>query len=73
MSDELFCTAHLERAGQKVPAYKLGLCRDCFSGKHIRPSERIDGDDEAVVLQRKREDMRKYRSRLKAKGQQAGA
>lgn len=25
-----YCEAHLERTGQQVPAYKLGLCRDCY-------------------------------------------
>lgn len=29
------CEAHLERAGKEVPAYKLGLCEDCFRGKEI--------------------------------------
>lgn len=29
------CEAHLERVGQEVPAYKLGLCEDCFRGRNI--------------------------------------
>ena len=29
------CEAHLERTGKEVPAYKLGLCEDCFKGRAI--------------------------------------
>ncbi len=29
------CEAHLERTGQEVPAYKLGLCEDCWKGRPI--------------------------------------
>lgn len=32
------CAAHLERTGEKRPAYKLGLCRDCWMGKALVPS-----------------------------------
>jgi len=31
------CEAHFERTGASVPAYKLGLCFQCFAGEPIRP------------------------------------
>ena len=37
-----YCTAHLERADMKVPAYRLGLCKRCFEGHPInRRAENI--------------------------------
>jgi hypothetical protein len=29
------CEAHLERAGIEVPAYRLGLCLNCYLGKEV--------------------------------------
>ena len=31
------CEAHLERTGQQVEAFRIGLCRDCYYGRDIRP------------------------------------
>jgi hypothetical protein len=36
MSGE-FCSAHLERTGETVPEYRMGLCKSCFDGHAIRP------------------------------------
>ena len=35
------CTAHWERTGTFVPAYRLGLCRACFNGHPILPQETL--------------------------------
>jgi len=35
----MFCEFHLERTGAEVPVYRLGMCRDCFSGRPIKASE----------------------------------
>jgi hypothetical protein len=34
-----YCEAHLERTGEKVLVYRLGLCKSCYQGKAIRHSE----------------------------------
>lgn len=36
-----FCEAHRERAGMKVPAYRLGLCLECFRGDPINKEVEI--------------------------------
>lgn len=41
------CATHLERTGIYVPAYRLGLCRACFRGRSIFPSERL-GEKQAL-------------------------
>src|ERR1017187_2139927 len=33
------CEAHLERTGKEVPAYKLGLCKDCYKGRDVAYKE----------------------------------
>ena len=47
------CEAHLERAGVRVPAYKVGLCRDCFNGKAINPAiENVGRHPEPTLAKR---------------------
>jgi hypothetical protein len=35
----MYCEYHLERAGAEVPVYRLNMCRDCFRGRPIKPTE----------------------------------
>jgi hypothetical protein len=39
MRAEGYCTAHMERTGERRPVYKECLCYSCFDGEAIRQSE----------------------------------
>lgn len=55
-----FCEAHLERAGAKVLAFRLGLCRDCWSGMPIGGC-RSGGVQSEELRQKRSEAMRERR------------
>jgi len=47
------CQPHLERTGKKVPAFKMSMCFDCWSGQPIYRSEiQHFGKAEVEVMQR---------------------
>jgi hypothetical protein len=35
----MYCEFHRERAGVEVPAFRLGMCHDCYRGRPIKKSE----------------------------------
>ncbi len=41
-----FCEAHLERTGEKLPAYKMGLCEACYRGEPIDWKKELLGGHE---------------------------
>ena len=41
LSSGQWCEAHLERMGQRVPAHRLGLCRECFAGRPLTRAEEL--------------------------------
>lgn len=43
IGDYGFCEAHLERTGEKIPIYKLGLCEQCYRGYPINVKREMLG------------------------------
>lgn len=64
------CEAHLARAGTEVPAYRMGLCRSCYSGRPILEREVEKGPRRRarkLVSQRFRDWVFAYKVRRLAK------
>jgi hypothetical protein len=34
-----YCEAHLVRTGEKIPVYRVSLCRACFQGKELKTGQ----------------------------------
>lgn len=72
--DQSLCQPHLERTGEKRPAYRMGMCRDCWAGRPLRTtSPPPDADERKTskrlsVYQRQRmsEGQRRRWARLRA-------
>ena len=57
---EEFCEAHWERRREQVPAYRLGLCLDCFRGRPIDRIETLGGLAPIEERQRANRKSRRY-------------
>lgn len=69
----VYCDAHLERAGRRVPAAdsSLRLCRACLRGRPIHPSEEFGYEGSERDAARRRYYYLRYRPKILARMRRA--
>jgi len=59
------CEAHLARRGASVPAFRNGLCRDCFFGKSLEAIHLSGAESHEVVSYNESRYQKYYRENRK--------